>query len=243
MVCFSPSHGFNEFTTIIDSLFRFPSIVFISEAFPFYENLLLAFVNSLIKDVLNEEFLNRLSFSNTHVVVGIRVDRFIFFLEIHFIFLVNENNTELFELPGKSLVDFDKNLSAKDLKEKKKSQKINWEKTREVVNDFLSNHKRKRKKKNITLNILDVMDKNINWNRLCQEINKKAEEAESERLNTSDSEKSINSNAENSQEEESDALNSEEKIDQVIAAMTMQANQTAPDLRKKKERKSFMDSN
>ena len=60
MVCFSPSHGFNEFTTIVDSFFGFPSIVFISEAFPFYENLLLAFVNSLIKDVLDEEFLNRL---------------------------------------------------------------------------------------------------------------------------------------------------------------------------------------
>ena len=109
--------------------------------------------------------------------------------EIYYITKDDENNTELFELPGKSLVDFDKNLLAKDLKEKKKSQKINWEKTREVVNDFFSNHKRKRKKKNITLNILDVMDKNINWNRLCQEINKKAEEAESERLNTSDSEK------------------------------------------------------
>ena len=83
------------------------------------------------------------------------------------------------------------------------------------------------------------MDKNINWNRLCQEINKKAEEAESERLNTSDSEKSTNSNVENSQEEESDALNSEEKIDQVIAAMTMQANQTAPDSPEEEKRKKI----
>ena len=49
--------------------------------------------------------------------------------EIYYITKDDENNTELFKLPGKSLVDFDKNLSAKDLKEKKKSQKINWEKT------------------------------------------------------------------------------------------------------------------